>query len=65
MSRQLAKQHAELLAALKVSQGMLIAFGGDLTKVPKSEADAGHVDAVMWMVQTQNAAVISKAEEKS
>lgn len=55
----------DMLAALVNALSMLRAFGGDLTKFPKSEADAGHIDAVMWTAQQQIVAAIARAEGRS
>lgn len=56
---------AQLEEALINAQSLLRAFGGDLTKYPKSEADAGRIDAVMWTAQDQIRSVLAKAEGRS
>ena len=39
--------------ALINARSLLRAFGGDLSNYSKSEADAGHIDSVMWACQIQ------------
>lgn len=51
--REIRRHVKALEEALINARSIVRAFTGDLTKYAKSEADAGHIDAVAWTVQQE------------
>lgn len=53
VGREIRRHVKALEEALINARSIVRAFTGDLTKYPKSEADAGHIDASAWTVQQE------------